>query len=253
MAKFSSFFHLSASCVSPFLVCFLLMSFAFGAFLSLGAVLGLEEDLSPFGRDAGTLPGSTAGASPFLGKESMVGLSTPTAFRNWRRSDGTSAVLASFRNGWEWILDMLMSASSKTNTMSLSVLFMMDSGPTHPFLHPNFSIRSFSSARRRFTLPSSFNILPNSFVFISASVHVVTKKNPCFLSLKNRFLVCDSLVSEGSGTLATSSSAVMERAWEYVVWGMERVFSFSTMGLPVKSMASVAVFMSDMLSIMISL
>mmetsp|Transcript_28536 Transcript_28536/g.60822 ORF Transcript_28536/g.60822 Transcript_28536/m.60822 type:complete len:210 (-) Transcript_28536:249-878(-) len=208
MAKFSSFFHLSASCVSPFLVCFLLMSLVLGAFLSLGAIWGLE-DLSPEGREAGTLPGS--GAAPFLGKVSMVG-SNPTSLINLRRSDGTNAVLASFRNGWEWIFSLLINASSSTSVMSLSLLFMMESGPTHPFLHPNFPIKSVSSARRKFTFPSNFNILPNSFVFISASVHVVTKKNPCFLSLKNKFLVCDSF-SEGRGTLATRSSAAIDRAW----------------------------------------
>mmetsp|Transcript_31152 Transcript_31152/g.57013 ORF Transcript_31152/g.57013 Transcript_31152/m.57013 type:complete len:220 (+) Transcript_31152:1705-2364(+) len=212
MAKFSSFFHLRANCVSPFFVCFLFTSFALGAFLSLGAILGLDDDFSPpfaaSGRDDGTLPGKTA---PFFGKVSTV-VSTPTSFINLTRSDGISAVLASFRNGCEWIFSMFINAPSNTIVMSLASLFIMDSGPTHPFLHPNFSTNSFSSARRILTFPSNFNILPNSLVFISASVHVVTRKNPCFLSLKKRFLVCVSFV-EGRGTLATNSSAVMERVW----------------------------------------
>mmetsp|Transcript_37956 Transcript_37956/g.90832 ORF Transcript_37956/g.90832 Transcript_37956/m.90832 type:complete len:209 (-) Transcript_37956:197-823(-) len=201
MAKFSDFFHLSASCVSPFFVVFLSLLTDFFAPAGFGGIFGLS--LSPFA--------GAGGSSPFFPNSSSVG-STPISLRNFMRSAGAMDVDASFRRGCECTLDSFRSDSSTTSVTSFSALFAIESGPTQPFLHPSFSSRIASSAIRRFVLPCRPSIFPSSFVFTAASVAAVTRNRPCFLSRRKRFFVCPSL-SPARGTLATSSSAVMQRVW----------------------------------------
>mmetsp|Transcript_32607 Transcript_32607/g.59964 ORF Transcript_32607/g.59964 Transcript_32607/m.59964 type:complete len:293 (-) Transcript_32607:254-1132(-) len=120
-----------------------------------------------------------------------------------------------------------------TSVTSFFSLLTIANGPTHPFLQPSASSSSSSVASLRFVLPFSPNAFPNSLVFTSASVLVVTRNMPCFLSLNSTFLVCVSPSS--NGTFATSSSAVTHNVWEYVRWGMPNESSFWTMGFEERS------------------
>ncbi|KAL3779262.1 hypothetical protein HJC23_009199 [Cyclotella cryptica] len=117
------------------------------------------------------------------------------------RSSGARTTEASFLSGWECTLTFARRDSSNTSVTSLSTLFMIANGPKHPFLTPSFWRRSSSSARRRLTFPSSLRSDANSLVFTSVLDATVTRKSPCFLSLKKRFLVWHSLesVEEGVG------------------------------------------------------
>ena len=116
----------------------------FGADLSFGAILGLAVDFL-----------GAAAFGSFLGKVRSVGSVVPpnTPLRKAFKSLGVNEVETSLRRGWECTLALDRRASSRTRVTSLSALFIMDKGPTHPFLHPSFSSKIFSSAKRKLTFP----------------------------------------------------------------------------------------------------